>query len=513
MARSSLLIASLLVIGAGSHAAAQDPTNPLLRLAPQAERVLTSTLEVREFSGEFERWGDEVTSAAPKVETFRWRTSEGGVGSAGWKVLDGPPGSRAAVVASGSAGSAPPLGKVTAFTIDFAAILDTSFPAGRTYWVTLEAVGRVGQVRSVSAPVRINFVSTNDLTVFTPRGVAEPITSMLESVRQEYDLPALGAAIVTPAGIEVLDVVGIRQQGRSTPVTEQDLWHLGSDTKALTATLAAILIDKAVLRWSTTLGDVFPEYTGSSGVDPSYASLTILDLLRQRTGQRGNYEARDLQYLTLEGLTNTERRYLYVGYRLTRAPVLPLEFSYSNHNYVIAGAMLEKVTGRSWEEMMRTELFDPLGMKTAGFGPPGVWKIGTAFGEPDQPRGHEGYGADRQVSFADNPPASGPAGNVHASLRDWAKFIRLHLNGSEGDLQLSPSSVAMLLTPVEGYAGGWGSDGTTLSHDGSNNLWYARAVVYFADQFGVVIVTNVGGDPAGKAMGAMEAKLRDYYLN
>jgi CubicO group peptidase (beta-lactamase class C family) len=336
---------------------------------------------------------------------------------------------------------------------------------------------------------------------------------MLESVRQEYGLPALGAAIVTPAGVYVLDVVGTRQHGRSTPVSERDLWHLGSDTKAMTATLAAVLIDQGLLAWATTLGEVFPELIRSSSVHPSYASLTILHLLQQRTGQRGNYEAGDLRFLAAEGLTNAQRRKAYVAYRLIQPPVLPLEHSYSNHNYVIAGAMLEKVTGRPWEELMRTELFDPLRMETAGFGPPGEKMIGSFFAEPDQPRGHEGYGAERQSSFDDNPPATGPAGNVHASLRDWAKFIRLHLNGSEGDLQLSPSSTAMLHTPVEGYAGGWGSDGTTLWHDGSNNLWFARAVVYLQDQFGVVIVTNVGGGPAGKALGAMEGRLRDYYLN
>jgi CubicO group peptidase (beta-lactamase class C family) len=402
---------------------------------------------------------------------------------------------------------------VTVFTIDFAAILPAGSPAEKSYWVTLEGAGRAGQAKAPSAAVRITYVRARDVTVFTPRGLAEPITPMLEAVRQEYDLPALGAAVVTPAGIYVLDAVGIRQHGRSTAVTEQDLWHLGSDTKAMTATLAAILIDQGLLTWATTLEEVFPELVGSNNVDPSYASITITDLLLQRTGQRGNYEAGDLRFLAAEGLTNTQRRAAYVAYRLIQPPVLPLQHSYSNHNYVIAGAMLERVTGRSWEELMRTELFDPLGMQTAGFGPPGEWKMGSAFAEPDQPHGHTGYGADRQSSLDDNPPATGPAGNVHASLRDWAKFIRLHLNGSEGDLQLTPTSLAMLHTPVEGYAGGWGSDGTTLSHNGSIGLWYARAAVYLQDRFGVVIVTNVGGDAASNAMGAVESRLRGYYLN
>lgn len=519
-----LMLALLPEVVLGQNPALGDPG-----LRRHAAEILTSNLEVQLVGGEFTRWGTEAHLTMPKVETFRYstRSSRGGLGA--WKVLDGPPGS-GTVVGTGSAGRAPAPGRVSAFHIDFARVLGSS--AAGTYWVTLEIVDRGGRVLSHSTPVRVHFVAPGDPTTFTERGLAEPIAPLLENARQTYDLPALGAAIVTAEGIEALGAVGIRQHGRTTEVTEDDLWHIGSNTKAMTATLAAILVDRGVtvptapgtprLNWDTTLGEVFPlafvdfGLAAAFDVDPWYADVTLLDLIHHQTGQRGTYDGPDdVRFLTSENLTNKDRRRVYVFHRLSQRPVLPVTFSYSNHNYILAAAMLEEVTGRSWEEMMRTELFEPLGMVSAGFGSPGV----VTLGEPDQPRGHSGYGATRRASFVDNPPATGPAGNVHVSLRDYAKFIRLHLNGSEGDLQLTSASLDVLHNPVDGYAGGWGSNGTRLWHDGSNNLWYTRARVYLDQGYGVITVTNVGDDPdagvtnAMDAMTAVQGRLSSYHTN
>ena len=518
------LVATTAIVFAIQSMAFGQETNPALRARPEHMRAVIPLLEVQQLGGEFERWGHEVTVNTPKAEVFRWRIGSQ-IAGAMWKVLDGPPGSGAVVLGSGSAGAVPAAGGVTAFNIDFRSLLAGTPPAGTAYWVVLETRVRAGQAASQSNPVQVSYAAPNAPTEFTRRGLDEPITGMLESVRQMYDLPALGAAIVTPTGIQVIGVVGVRQSGHLDSVTEGDAWHLGSDTKTMTATLAAILVDQGLLTWETTLGEVFPDLSEMGfrrWLQRDYLDLTILDLLHHRTGQRGNYEQQDLELLTMEGASNEARRYYYTQWRVIVPPVLPIEYAYSNHNYVMAGAMLERVAGRSWEQLMRDELFHPLGMETAGFGPPGDRSGFNFLGglePPDQPRGHRGYGTGRRPWFWDNPPASGPAGNVHASLRDWAKFIRLHLNGSEGSLQLSPSSLAMLHTPpvTNGYAGGWLVNGSELSHNGSNTFWFARAVVYLEHGFGVLVVTNVGdptgSGPAQNAVNQMANMLRDYYLN
>src|SRR5262249_30225018 len=132
--------------------------------------------------------------------------------------------------------------------------------------------------------------------------------------------------------------------------------------------------------------------------------------------------------------------------------------------------------------LITTELFEPLGMTTAGFGAPGN------ASDVNEPHGHRDASGARVASKGDNPPQVGPEGTVHASLHDWAKLIRLHLNGSEGSLSLSPTWFARLHTqypPNQYYQAryGWGwimyddLGGVALAHDGSNGLWHCSCLL------------------------------------
>ena len=166
--------------------------------------------------------------------------------------------------------------------------------------------------------------------------------------------------------------------------------------------------------------------------------------------------------------------------------------------------MLEQLSGQSWEQLMREHVFEPLGMSSAGFGPPG------SADKVDQPRGHT-----KQVHApgpgADNPAAIGPAGTVHASIGDWAKFAAAHLVGARGaDGFLRSETFTHLQTPPAGesYAMGWGrakrdwAKGDTLSHSGSNTMWYC--VVWIAPSVDrvLLVASNAGGDQAVKACDA-----------
>src|SRR5207237_8513183 len=118
----------------------------------------------------------------------------------------------------------------------------------------------------------------------------------------------------------------------------------------------------------------------------------------------------------------------------------------------IAGHMAEKVTGKSWEALMREKIFRPLGMTTAGFGAPGT------RAKNDQPRGHKADGSPVEPGpAADNPVAIGPAGIVHCSIGDWAKFAAANLPSAKIKL-VKPQKLAKLQSTaagVETYADGW----------------------------------------------------------
>lgn len=353
---------------------------------------------------------------------------------------------------------------------------------------------------------------------------------MLEKIRSRHDLPALAGAIVEGNQLVASGAVGFRKVGDQTPVTVQDQFHLGSCTKAMTATLIAMLVEQGKLRWNTTVDEIFPELAGRMHRD--YRGVTLEQLLMHRGGVPTDLSPGGLwARLWRQSGTPTQQRGVLVEGVLTREPQARpgTRYIYSNGGYAIAGAMAERVTGKSWEELMRTMLFAPLHMGSAGFGAPGNAEA------MDQPWGHTIKGGSikpvRPGRRADNPAAIGPAGTVHASMSDWAAFAALHLigdpaAGGKGSL-LKPESFVKMHTPPSGgdYALGWvvaqrpwagakpGTPGRVLTHSGSNTMWYC--VVWIAPErnFAVLAATNAAGDRCEKAVDEAAWALIQHYLN
>jgi len=148
---------------------------------------------------------------------------------------------------------------------------------------------------------------------------------------------------------------------------------------------------------------------------------------------------------------------------------------YSNAGYTIVGVIVETITNCSWEELIRKNVFQPLGLNSAGFGPPK--DSGSSI---EQPRGHRKRIFSRQkVSVgtnADNTSIIGPAGTIHMSLADLATFTHEHLLGHQGKgTLLNSDSYHILHKPVlEDYACGWIiEENSPIWHNGSNTMWYA----------------------------------------
>ena len=141
---------------------------------------------------------------------------------------------------------------------------------------------------------------------------------------------------------------------------------------------------------------------------------------------------------------------------LNTPPAAPpgTEFLYSNTGYALAGHMAEKAAGKAWESLLQELIFRPLAMRSAGFGVPGQ------PGSVDQPRGHTSAGQPIEPGpAADNPPAMYPAGGVHLSLEDWARFTSAWLRGAQGTSRfLKAATFKKMLTPPaqQDYAMGWG---------------------------------------------------------
>ncbi len=294
------------------------------------------------------------------------------------------------------------------------------------------------------------------------------INATLMTVREKYKLPALAGAIVTDQGMAAIGAAGAPTNA---------LWHLGSNTKAMTATLIGLLVEQGKLKWETPVGEVFPD-----ALEP-LQNMTLLHLLSHRGGLPAN-----------DKWTNSKRpiREQRRQVALRARPEIPPgeKYVYSNLGYVIAGAMAEQVMDASWEELMRTRLFAPLGMKSVGFG--------SHDGKPD------------------NPPVLGPAGRIHCTLEDWARFVADWLRGLCGKPSLLPTNFYQnaMTPPFSGnYALGWivcerkWGGGKVLTHNGSNTLNYSLAWVAPKRKFAVLVCANRGDAETAKACDEAAAAL------
>jgi D-alanyl-D-alanine carboxypeptidase len=314
-------------------------------------------------------------------------------------------------------------------------------------------------------------------------------------------VPALAAAIVIPSGVAFMAVSGVQVIGRDEPVTTDDPWHIGSDTKAMTAALYARLVDQGKAEWGATLPDLLPDL--AQGMDPGWAGVRIEALLSHTAGLK-DVGAAWVVARRFDKTPLMAQRTATARDALSKPPALPVGgYAYSNLGYVIAGAAIERITGQPWEISIRDHVFEPLGMTSAGFGAP----------QGDAPMGHVRnlFGRLQQVDI-DNPPALGPAGTVHLPLSDWANFVRVFIDPEQRFL--SRASLGHLAAPVvPEYALGWAimdvpDAGRVLTHDGSNTAWLAEVVAAPERRIALLVVTNCAHPPAVEAITAVREAVR-----
>lgn len=354
---------------------------------------------------------------------------------------------------------------------------------------------------------------------------------MLEPVRKEFGLPSVAAVVMKDGVIVAEGAVGSRRSDANLPVTLDDRYHLGSNTKAITALLAAQLVESGKLRWDTTLAGAFPEFAQT--MPEPWRGATLEQVLSHSAGLPGDDDAlADLYFDSAAVIRTLPAQRLAViekTFQRESAAQPGVEFVYSNFGYLVVGAMIERAAGKSWEALMHENVFQPFGWKTAGLGPQNSW------GVADAPMPH--LAEDGEVFImeggptADVPGALGPAGNAHMSAREFADWAAWHAGmGARKPALISPETLAQLITarietpprmaerpgtPEMGkYALGWGvisfpwsDERTFLMHGGSNGMNLAWIVVRPEDDLALVLMTNIGGESAQAAFEKLTGQL------
>ncbi len=363
------------------------------------------------------------------------------------------------------------------------------------------------------------------------RGPGVSLDATLKPYLERYGLPALSAAVVKNGRIVASGVVGTRRLGANIPATINDRFHIGSDTKAMTSLLAAMLVEEGKLKWDSTVAESFSELAGTMA--PGLGAVTLAQLLSHIGGISSDTDALDnlvLRSYQQDGLNLDELRYWVIKDLVTQ----PLQskpgekFAYSNLGYTLVGAMLERASKKTWEELIVERVFTPLGLKTAGLGPQ------SSLGRVDAPLGHKPQDNGPPKVFlagpnGDNPELIGPAGTAHMSVLDFAAWAAWNAGELKRGPQLVKPATLMKLhtgviemanpkappgTPALGnYGYGWltvklpFASGPMLYHGGSNEKNLAYIFVDPQQDFALVMMTNLGGGKAEEALKALSAEL------
>lgn len=366
-------------------------------------------------------------------------------------------------------------------------------------------------------------------------GAQQALQGLVDKARINAEAPAFAAVIVKDDKTDMA-VSGRRSMNKKTAAEIDDQWHIGSVTKMMIASLVARYVEKGEISWDTTIGELFSD--AEPNIHPQYRDATLKHFLAHRSGMRLDSDAFSTRMSALTAGWIAENgaagpppigfaecdftgdpkidRFHWARAALQEPPAAPLgepKRIYENGNYIVLAALLEHVTGRIYEDLMREMLFEPLGMSEAGFGPPGDGALDEPYGHHRNPEGVTEIFPPNGPARPDNPPVMSPSGRVHASLSDMAKFMRDHIAGHRGEKALmAPEIYQALHTPPFGddYAFGWIlRDSGGIGHGGANGKWLAIVEIRPEENAGVFVATNLG--PPSETAPAANALITELF--
>src|SRR5579872_2815824 len=339
-----------------------------------------------------------------------------------------------------------------------------------------------------------------------------------------FDVPGLSVAIVKDGKLVFAKGYGVRKLGEPTPVDENTLFAIGSNTKAFTAAALASLLDAGKL---SSDDPVYERLPGFQMYDP-YVSheMTIRDLLTHRSGM-GLGEG-DL--LFWPNTTFTRDEIIHKLRFMKPASSFRSRFAYDNLLYIAAGQIIPAVTGQSWESYLQAHILDPLGMKTTTLSVRD-FKAGDNFALPHA----KVDGTLRTIPFIALDNAA-PAGSINSSVAEMAKWVQLQLSRGEfpnGTARLfseaqsqemwsaqtnlpageAPGPLAGLNAHFAAYGLGWGlrdyRGRKLVGHTGGVAGFVSRVMLVPEEKLGVVILTNA---ESGGAFDSILYHVLDHYL-
>lgn len=345
---------------------------------------------------------------------------------------------------------------------------------------------------------------------------------MFEQTRQHYALPGLAMAVVEDGHLVYQRTAGERRAGTGEPIDSNTLFKIASNSKAMTAALLARLIDRGLLRWDDPVTRYLPQFRM---YDPWVTTqMQVRDLLIHNSGL--GLGAGDLM---LWPEPNSFTRQDIIAGLAHLKPVTSFRsgYAYDNLMYVVAGEVAAAAGGKPYDQLLREEVFSPLGMDRCQVG---AWSV-VAVGNVAQP--HTRKDGRNVVRGADGDTSadltSMAAGGIRCSLRDMTRWMQVLLDPALVPGWLSTAQRRALWTAhmpmplgerqrgwdnahVSAYGYGWrvsDMDGQwKVAHTGTLSGMYSSLALLPDRKVGVVILINSDAEDARTAL--MQAALKHY---
>ncbi len=332
-----------------------------------------------------------------------------------------------------------------------------------------------------------------------------------DSIRKVYHIPEISYAVVNSKTI--LEIAALGKHSINLPDTASldDRFHIGSNTKAMTAFMIARYVEKEKLSWSTKFFDLFPEWKDSS--QKGYDQITLQDLLSNRARLQAFQGENDPVIPEFKG-TPQETRSAFGRFVLTLTPVDPDSahpFSYSNAGYTLAALMLERVTHKSWEQLVEKVFNRDL-------------KLDVKLSWPENQKAKDTWGHSFENGTLIPVPSTvssrldytEPAGDINIRLKDYARFIQLNIQGLQGHSNyLSAKTYLFIHKGIPDYSLGWYNiyeNGKELStHAGTAETYYTLVHIDRIKSMAYIIFTNSFHPGTQQGVRLLMRKLKENY--
>jgi CubicO group peptidase (beta-lactamase class C family) len=333
-----------------------------------------------------------------------------------------------------------------------------------------------------------------------------------DSISTAYGIPEISYAVIDSKSTLEIAALGHHSVEMKDEATLNDRFHIGSNTKAMTAFIIAKYVERGKLNWSTKFFEVFPEWKATSKSD--YQDITLLDLLSHKAKIQP-FQGEDEPLIPEFKGTNQQKRNQFGKFVLTLESVKLDEqnpFIYSNAGYTLATLMLERVTGKSWEQLVNKVFNKDL-------------KLNVKLSWPENQKRKDTWGHSTENGNLKPIPSTWnyhldytePAGDLNIKLKDYIKFIQLNLKGLEGqDNYLKPETYNLIHKGVENYALGWFNiyeNGKEFSvHSGTGAYTYFTIVhIDRLKKKAYIIFTNSFNTNTQQGVRLLMKKLKENY--